>query len=39
MIEFMKDLALSGALAMLFFACMALIGMMIKVLINIWKNF
>lgn len=39
MIEFMKDLAVSGALALIFFGCMALIGLMLKLVIDVWKNF
>lgn len=38
MIEFMKGLAVGGALALIFFGCMTLIGLMIKVLISFWKD-
>ena len=38
MVEFMKDLAVSGALAMIFFLCVAVIGVVIKGLIDFWKD-
>lgn len=38
MIEFMKDLAVSSALALIFFGCMTLICLMIKVFISFWED-
>lgn len=38
MIEFMKDLAVSGMLAVVFFGCVAIVGVIGKAFIAFWKR-